>query len=73
MAAKMASRLRALRLAMGYSSAAAFAPFLGVPASTVRRCEHDLRVATHRVLGHVLIKVGVVGFWPAPPMSAYSH
>lgn len=49
-AAGMGSRLRALRLAMGYESAAAFARYLDVPASTVQRCERGQRISDHSVL-----------------------
>jgi hypothetical protein len=45
----MAMRLRALRLAGGYPSAAAYARFLGVPAATVRRCEAGRLIASSRV------------------------
>jgi hypothetical protein len=48
--ASMGSRLRALRLALGYETAAAFARFLDVPAATVRRCERGQLKATNRAL-----------------------
>jgi hypothetical protein len=46
----MAVRLRVLRLSYGYESMAAFARFLDLPASTVRRCEAGRLVGTRRVL-----------------------
>jgi hypothetical protein len=62
----MATRLRALRLAGGYPSAAAYARFLGVPAATVRRCEAGRLMATHRVyfLAHAIAeRVGASMDW----------
>ena len=49
-AADMGARLRALRLALGYDSAAAFARYLEMPVSTVRRCERGQLLATHRAI-----------------------
>ena len=66
MAEGMGKRLRAVRLAMGYDSAAAFARYLGTPASTVRRCERGQLIATHRAipLGHALCdKAGFTLDW----------
>ena len=54
MARDMGVRLKALRLAAGYPSAAAYGRFLRVPPSTVRRCEAGRLVATHRVLALAL-------------------
>ena len=56
MAEGMGSRLRAVRLAMGYDTVAGFARYLDIPASTVRRCERGKLIATHRAipLGHAL-------------------
>ena len=50
MAEGMGSRFRAVRLAMGYDSAAAFARYLDMPVSTVRRCERGQLTATHRAI-----------------------
>jgi hypothetical protein len=62
----MATRLRALRLAGGYPTSAAYARFLGVPAATVRRCEAGRLMATHRVyfLAHAIAeRVGASMDW----------
>jgi hypothetical protein len=50
LAREMGGRLKALRLAAGFASAAAYARFLRVPPSTVRRCEAGTLVANHRLL-----------------------
>lgn len=44
----MGRRVRAVRIAMGYESIDAFARFLGVPASHVRRCEHGHMAAGYK-------------------------
>ena len=59
-------RLRALRLASGYPSAAAYARDLGLPASTVRRAEAGKLIRTDRLvfaLGLALIDRGVSLDW----------
>ena len=49
LAVDMGRRLRTLRIAAGYTSMAAYARFLGLPVSTVRRCEAGRLVGTRRV------------------------
>jgi hypothetical protein len=49
LAAGMGHRLRLLRVAAGYPSMAAYARYLGLPVSTVRRCEAGRLVGSSRV------------------------
>jgi hypothetical protein len=48
-AAGLAHRVRALRIAGGHGSIAAFAKFIDLPLSTLRRCEAGRLIASHRI------------------------
>jgi hypothetical protein len=65
LAADMGFRFRALRIASGYPSVAAFARSLGLPVSTARRCEAGRLVGTSRVyvVMHALGDRGVSLDW----------
>src|SRR5260221_678005 len=70
-AAGMAHRVRTLRLAGEHGSMAAFAKFLDLPASTVRRCEAGRLIAPHR--GFDLIMAGVEGMELSADWLSGSH
>ena len=66
LAPQMGFRLRAVRLAMGCHSAAAFGRLLELPASTVRRCEAGRLVPNERMVLVMLALnkwLGVDMFW----------
>jgi hypothetical protein len=50
----MGQRVRTLRLAGEHGSIAAFAKFLDLPSSTVRRCEAGRLIAPHRVFDVIM-------------------